>query len=118
MVEELSDFVKRHPGRDILDLLCRESWSRTEIIDYVGQDVRSVQRWLSVALDEGLIDREVSVENGEMRDTYSLNRDVLCECLDSRDELWTLVEAGGDRDSTTHPDEFSPPDRRRQKRRP
>ncbi len=118
MVEEQSDFMKRYPGLDILDLLHQGSRSRTEIMDHVEQDLRSVQRWLSVALDEGLIDREVSIENGEMQDTYSLNQDVLFERVDGGDEFWTLIEAGGDRDAVTHPDGFSPSDRLQQKRRP
>ncbi|WP_123537905.1 hypothetical protein [Halosimplex salinum] len=95
--EDIIDLLKQRPGYEVVFLLLQSDQRRKELAAYAGTDGGTLQRWLSLAEQEGFIAKDTFLSNDEKHVEYSLDCSI-------PSELISLIEergGNGPRDTRT-----------------
>jgi len=88
--EDIIDLLKQRPGYEVAFLLLQSNQRRNELAAYAGTDGGTLQRWLNLAEQEGLIAKKTFLRNEEKHVEYSL------DCSIPSDLISVIEKRGGD----------------------
>jgi DNA-binding HxlR family transcriptional regulator len=95
--EDIIGLLKQRPGYEVVFLLLQSDQRRKELAAYAGTDGGTLQRWLSLAEQQGFISKDTFLRNDEKHVEYSLDCSI-------PSELVSLIEergGSGPRDTRT-----------------
>jgi DNA-binding HxlR family transcriptional regulator len=78
---DITKLLKQRPGYEVVFLLLQSDQRRKELAAYVGTDGGTLQRWLSLAEQEGLIRKNTYLRDDEKHVEYSLDCSIPSELM-------------------------------------